>query len=162
MEFDSDWLTLGRHRVYLRSPGGFPTEAMRTAVDVIRMAIENNMSARARLVDVTVREEKSYDVSVGTTFAEDRLCAPQLETAIATVLGLMPSQVRIFVTVVTQEEVDLHFGVYERMLAEKISGLAPIRRSEQDSARLCGQTAGHGTLSTLGFSDTVDAMRRKS
>jgi hypothetical protein len=54
---------------------------MRTAVDVIRIAIENNMSARARLVDVPVREEKSYDVSVGTTFAEDRLCAPQLEAA---------------------------------------------------------------------------------
>ncbi|WP_027209814.1 hypothetical protein [Burkholderia sp. WSM2232] len=129
MEFDSDWLTLGRHRVCLRSPGGFPTESMRTAVDVIRIAIENNMSARARLVDVAVREEQSYDISVGTTFAEDRLCAPQLESAIATVLGLLPAQVRIFVTVVTQEEVDLHFGVYERMLAEKIGGLPPIRRN---------------------------------
>ncbi|MDQ0624808.1 hypothetical protein QFZ39_004083 [Paraburkholderia graminis] len=135
MEFDSDWLTLGRHRVSLRSPRGFPTEGMRTAVDVIRIAIENNMSARARLVDVAVREEKTYDVSVGTTFAEDRLCAPQLEAAIATVLGLLPSQVRIFVTVVTQEEVDLHFGVYERMLAEKISGLPPIRRGTEDALR---------------------------
>jgi hypothetical protein len=105
---------------------------MRTAVDVIRIAIENNMSARARLVDVAVREEQAYDISVGTTFAEDRLCAPQLEAAIATVLGLLPSQVRIFVTVVTQEEVDLHFGVYERMLAEKISGLPPIRRTAQE------------------------------
>ena len=132
MEFDSDWLTLGRHRVCLRSPRGFPTEGMRTAVDVIRIAIENNMSARARLVDVAVREEKAYDISVGTTFAEDRLCAPQLEAAVATVLGLLPSQVRIFVTVVTQEEVDLHFGVYERMLAEKISGLPPIRRTAQE------------------------------
>jgi hypothetical protein len=75
---------------------------------------------------------------------------------------LMPSQVRIFVTVVTQEEVDLHFGVYERMLAEKISGLAPIGRIEQDSARLCAQTAAQDTLGTLEFSDTVDALRSKS
>jgi hypothetical protein len=39
------------------------------------------------------------------------------------------------VTVVTQEEVDLHFGVYERMLAEKISGLPPIRRGTEDALR---------------------------
>jgi hypothetical protein len=128
MDFNSDWLTLGRHRVRLRSSRGFPTEGMRTAVDVMRLAIENNMSARARLVDVTVREEKSYELSVGTTFADDRLCVPQLESAIAVVLGLLPGQVRIAVTVVTQEEVDLHFGVYERMLAEKIGGLPPIER----------------------------------
>lgn len=128
MDFDSDWLTLGRHRVRLRSARGFPTEGMRLAVDVMRLAIENNMSARARLVDVAVREEKSYELSVGTTFADDRLCVPQLESAIAVVLGLLPGQVRIFVTVVTQEEVDLHFGVYERMLAEKIGGLPPIER----------------------------------
>ena len=102
MDFDSDWLTLGRHRVHLRSPRGFPTESMRTAADVMRLAIENNMSARARLVDVAVREEKSYDLSVGTTFADDRLFVPQLESAIAVVLGLLPGQVRIFMTVVTQ------------------------------------------------------------
>ncbi|MFP3607244.1 hypothetical protein SB753_35915, partial [Paraburkholderia sp. SIMBA_053] len=64
-----------------------------------------------------------------------RLCAPELEAAIGTVLGLRPWQVRIFVTVVTQEEVDLHFGVYERMLAEKISGLPPIRRGTEDALR---------------------------
>jgi hypothetical protein len=62
MDFDSDWITLGRHRVRLRSPRGFPTQGMRTAVDVMRLAIENNMSARARLVDVTLREGKSYDL----------------------------------------------------------------------------------------------------
>ena len=76
----------------------------------------------------------SYDLSVGTTFADDRLCVPQLESAIAVVLGLLPGQVRIFVTVVTQEEVDLHFGVYERMLAEKISGLPPIEREHPSPA----------------------------
>jgi hypothetical protein len=35
---------LGRHRVRLRSTKAFPTETMRTAVDVIRIAIDNNMS----------------------------------------------------------------------------------------------------------------------
>jgi len=49
MEFDTDWLTLGRHRVRPRPTKGFPTQAMRTAVEVIRIAIDNNMSARARL-----------------------------------------------------------------------------------------------------------------
>ena len=134
MDFDSDWITLGGHRVRLRSPRGFPTEGMRTAADVMRVAIENNMSARARLVDVTLREGKSYDLSVGTTFADDRLCVPQLEAAIAVVLGLLPGQIRIFVTAVTQEEVDLHFGVYERMLAEKIGGLPPIGRGHPSPA----------------------------
>ncbi|MGF6768680.1 hypothetical protein P3T18_001150 [Paraburkholderia sp. GAS199] len=133
MDFDSDWMTLGRHRVRLRSPRGFPTERMRMGLDVMRLAIENNMSARARLVDVAVREEKTYELSVGTTFADDRLCASQLEAAIAVVLGLLPRQVRIIVTVVTQDEVDLHFGAYERMLAEKIAGLPPLERQTSPS-----------------------------
>ncbi|SAK95421.1 hypothetical protein AWB76_07139 [Caballeronia temeraria] len=47
--------------------------------------------------------------------------------AIATVLGLQPTQINISVTVVTQEEVDLHFGVYERMLAEKLGVVSPIQ-----------------------------------
>jgi len=127
MDFNNDWLTLGRHRVRLSSTKGFPTETMRTAVDVIRLAIDSNMSARARLVEVALRRENSYEVSVGTTFADDRLCAPQLEVAIATVLGLLPEQVTITVTVVTQEEVDLHFGVYERMLAEKLGTVPPVQ-----------------------------------
>ncbi|CAB3697409.1 hypothetical protein [Paraburkholderia rhynchosiae] len=127
MEFDNDWVTLGRHRIRLRSTKGFPTETMRIAVDVIRLAIDSNMSARARLVEVVLRQEKSYEISVGTTFADDRLCAPQLELAIATVLGLLPEQISISVTVVTQEEVDLHFGVYERMLAEKLGVVPPIQ-----------------------------------
>jgi hypothetical protein len=96
-------------------------------VDVIRLAIDSNMSARARLVEVALRRENSYEVSVGTTFADDRLCAPQLEVAIATVLGLLPDQITITVTVVTQEEVDLHFGVYERMLAEKLGAVPPVQ-----------------------------------
>ncbi|MBB5498282.1 hypothetical protein [Paraburkholderia sp. MM5384-R2] len=125
MEFEYDWLTLGRHRIRLSSTKGFPTETMRTAVEVIRLAIDSNMSARARLVEVVFRQESAYEIAVGTTFADDRLCAPQLEAAIATVLGLQPAQITIFVTVVTQEEVDLHFGVYERMLAEKL-GVVPL------------------------------------
>ena len=127
MEFEYDWLTLGRHRIRLRSTKGFPTETMRTAVQVIRFAIDNNMSARARMVEVVARKESTYEVAVGTTFADDRLCAPQLEAAIATVLGLQPAQIDIVVTVVTQEEVDLHFGVYERMLAEKLGVVPPLQ-----------------------------------
>ncbi|RKR38161.1 hypothetical protein [Paraburkholderia sp. BL17N1] len=127
MEFEYDWLTLGRHRIRLRSTKGFPTETMRTAVEVIRLAIDNNMSARARLVEVVFHRESAYEVAVGTTFADDRFCAPQLEAAIATVLGLQPAQINILVTVVTQEEVDLHFGVYERMLAEKLGVVPPIQ-----------------------------------
>ncbi|MEX3639000.1 hypothetical protein [Paraburkholderia sp. BR14320] len=127
MEFEHDWLTLGRHRIRLRSTKGFPTETMRSAAEVIRLAIDNNMSARARLVEVVFRQESAYEISVGTTFADDRLCVPQLEAAIATVLGLQLDQINIFVTVVTQEEVDLHFGVYERMLAEKLGVVPPIQ-----------------------------------
>jgi hypothetical protein len=124
MEFDTDWLTLGRHRVRLRSTKGFPTETMRTVVEVVRLAIDNNMSARARLVEVVCRQEKTYDVLVGTTMVEDKVCALQLEDAVAVVLGLLPDQINITVTPVTQKEVDLHFGVYERMLSEKL-GVAP-------------------------------------
>jgi len=127
MEFEYDWLTLGRHRIRLRSPKGFPTETMRTAVQVIRLAIDNNMSARARIVEVVARKEATYEVSVGSTFADDRLCALQLEAAIATVLGLQPAHINILVTLVTQEEVDLHFGAYERMLAEKLGVVPPLQ-----------------------------------
>ncbi len=127
MEFNSEWLTLRRHRIRLESTKGFPTEAIRAAAEVARLAVDNNMSARARIVEITFRHEKTYDISIGTTLAQDRLCAPQLEIAIATVLGVLPEQVNIFVTVVTQEEVDLHFGVYERMLAEKLGVVPPIQ-----------------------------------
>jgi hypothetical protein len=63
----------------------------------------------------------------GNTLGEDRVCAPQLEAAIAVVLGLLPDQVNILVIPVSQEEVDLHFGVYERMLAEKLGVVPPIQ-----------------------------------
>ncbi|MEZ0605676.1 hypothetical protein ACAX43_26420 [Paraburkholderia sp. IW21] len=127
MEFGSDWLTLGRHRVRLRSTKGFPTETMRTVAEVVRLAIDSNMSARARLVELVFQQEKTYDIVVGTTLVEDRVCAPQLEAALAVVLGLLPEQVNITVTTVSQEEVDLHFGVYERMLAEKLGVVPPIQ-----------------------------------
>jgi len=127
MEFDTDWLTLGPHRVRLRSTRGFPTEAMRKAVDVIRVAVDNNMSARTRLVEVVCRHEKNYDVTIGTTVAKDKVCAPQLETFIAGVLGLPSDHINLIVTTVDQSEVDLHFGVYERMLAEKLGVAPPIQ-----------------------------------
>jgi hypothetical protein len=127
MEFDSDWLTLGRHRVRLRSARGFPTELMHSVAEVVRLAIDNNMSARARLVEIVLQRDQTYDVAVGTTLAEDCVCAPQLEAAIALVLGLPVEQVNIIVTTVSQEEVDLHFGVYERMLAEKLGVVTPIQ-----------------------------------
>ena len=34
-------------------------------------------------------------VTIGTTLVEDRICAAQLESAIATVMGLLPEQVRV-------------------------------------------------------------------
>jgi hypothetical protein len=127
MEFDTDWTTLGKHRIKLRSTKGFPTELMRQVAEVTRLAVDNNMSARARIVEIVFRHEKAYDVTVGTTLAEDRICAAQLESAIATVMGLLPEQINIFVHAVTQEEVDLHFGVYERMLAEKLGAIPPVQ-----------------------------------
>ncbi|CAM2158669.1 protein of unknown function (plasmid) [Pararobbsia alpina] len=81
LEFDTDWLTLGRHRVRLRSTRGFPSEAMREVVEVIRIAVDRNMSARARLVEVTCRQETNYSVMIGTTLAEDKVFAPQLEAS---------------------------------------------------------------------------------
>jgi hypothetical protein len=56
------------------------------------------MSARARLVEVVCRQEKTYDVLVGTTMVEDKVCAPQLEAAVAVVLGLLPDQINTHVT----------------------------------------------------------------
>lgn len=127
VEFDTDWRTIGRHRIKLRSTKGFPTGIMHQLAELACLAVDHNMSARARIVEIVLRQEKVYDITVGTTIAEDRVCAPQLEAAIATVMGLLPEQVNIFVQTVTQEEVDLHFGVYERMLAEKLGTVAPIQ-----------------------------------
>jgi hypothetical protein len=84
---------------------------MRSVVKVARLAIDNNMRARARLVEVVCRQEETYDVLAGTTMVEDKVCAPQLEAAVAVVLGLMADQINITVTPVSQKEVDLHFEV---------------------------------------------------
>ncbi|MGF6782081.1 hypothetical protein [Paraburkholderia sp. GAS334] len=128
MDFDVEWLTLGKHRVRLRSTRGFPTETLRTVADVARLAIENNLSARARLVEIVFRDQdKAYDIFVGTTVAEDRLCAAQLEVALATVLGLLPEQLTLTVNTVAQAEVDLNSGVYERLLAQKLGSVPPIQ-----------------------------------
>ena len=128
MDFDAEWATLGKHRVRLRSTRGFPTETLRTVADVARLAIENNMSARARLVEVAFPDQdKAYDIFVGTTVAEDPLCAAQLEVALATVLGLLPEQLTLTVNTVAQAEVDLNFGVYERLLAQKLGSMPPIQ-----------------------------------
>ncbi len=105
---------------------GVPTETLRTIADVTRLAIANNMSARARLVEVVFREEeKAYDIFVGTTMAEDRLCAAQLEVALATVFGLLAEQ--LTVNPVARVEVDLNLGVYERLLAQKLGPMPPIQ-----------------------------------
>ncbi|SAL84882.1 hypothetical protein AWB67_06792 [Caballeronia terrestris] len=93
----------------------------------MRLAIDNNMNERARLVEIVLDQERIYEIAVATTLVEDRICAPQLEAAIAVVLGLQTKQVNIDVTTVSQEEVDLHFGVYERMLAEKLGVVPPIQ-----------------------------------
>ena len=128
MDFDVEWLTLGKHRVRLRSTRGFPTETLHTVAELARLAVENNMSARARLVEVVFRDQdKAYDIFVGTTMETDRLCATRLEVALATVLGVLPEQLTLSVTPVAQSEVDLNFGVYERLLAQKLGSVPPIQ-----------------------------------
>jgi hypothetical protein len=59
MEFDTDWTTLGKHRIKLRSTKGFPTELMHQVAGAPRLAVDNNMSARARNAEIVFREEKS-------------------------------------------------------------------------------------------------------
>lgn len=94
MEFDTEWKTLGKHRVRLHATRGFPTETMRIVADLARVAIESNMSARARLVEVVYRDpDKAYDILVGTTMSDDGRCAVKLEVAMATLLGLLPEQI---------------------------------------------------------------------
>lgn len=128
MEFDTDWVTLGRHRVRLHATRGFPAERLRVVAEVARVAIESNMSARARLVEVVFRDQDSaYEISVGTTITEDRACAGPIEGALAVVLGLTPDQLTLTVKVVSQDEVDLSFGTYERLLAQKIGATAAIQ-----------------------------------
>ena len=69
-------VTLGKHRVQLHATRGFPAERVRVMADVAWLAVERNVSARARLVEVAFRDQDgAYDISVGTTTAEDRTCA---------------------------------------------------------------------------------------
>lgn len=127
MEFDTDWMTLGTHRIRLRCVRGFPTEKMRTIAELTRIAVEHNMSAAARLLEVVADRSNAYWISIGTTFPKDKDMASELEMALATMLGLKADQINMEVTVVSQAEVDLHFGVYERMLAERIGIIPPIQ-----------------------------------
>ncbi|WP_366931910.1 hypothetical protein [Paraburkholderia xenovorans] len=63
MDSDSEWLTLGKHRGRLRSTRRFPTGTLRTVADGTRVAIENNVSACARLVEAVFRDQaEAYDV----------------------------------------------------------------------------------------------------
>jgi hypothetical protein len=109
-EFETDWKN-GQTPGALACDARFPTETLHTLADVARLAIENNMSARARLVEIAYRDQdKAYDVFVGTTAPNDRHCAAQLELANATVLGLLPAQIAIAVKTVEEAEVDLNLG----------------------------------------------------
>lgn len=110
----------------LKCTRGFPTERTRRVAELVTIAIENNLSAGARLVDVTAQGD-AYVISIGTTFERDREAAPHLEVALAMMFGLAPEQVTIDVAVVSQTEVDMHSGVYERMLAEKLGAVPPIQ-----------------------------------
>ncbi|WP_137927059.1 hypothetical protein [Cupriavidus sp. 2SB] len=125
MEFDTDWITLGPHRIRLRCVRGFPTEKMRSIAELARIGVEHNMSAAARVLEVVADRSNSYSINIGTTFPKDKDVVPHLELALATIFGLKMDQISIEMTVVSQAEVDLHFGVYERMLAEKI-GIVPL------------------------------------
>jgi len=124
MDFDTDWITLGPQRLRLRCVRGFPTEKLRSVAELARIAVEHNMSAAARVLEVVADRANGYSISVGTTFPKDKDAGPHLEVALATMFGLKPDQITMDVTVVSQAEVDLHFGVYERMLAERI-GIVP-------------------------------------
>jgi len=109
-------------------------------------------------VEIAARREKTYDIKIGSTLPEDRICAPQFEAAIATVMGLLPEQVNVFVQIVTQEEVDLHFGIYERMLAEKLGTTPPLQRFSR--ALRTGQVVeAYGAHPSLAPWSSVAALR---
>ncbi|RZT35463.1 hypothetical protein [Cupriavidus agavae] len=127
MEFQAEWLTLGRHRTRLRCERGFPTERLRQLAEVARIGIECNLSAHARLVEIVAQREESYLIKIGTTFSRDKEAAYHLGPALAILFGLPQNRMDIDVTVVDQSEVDLHFGVYERMLAEKLGAVPPLQ-----------------------------------
>ena len=84
------------------------------------------MSARARLVEVVFRWESPAKSPLArrsqTTHYAHRSSKRQSRRCWA----CRPRR-SAFVTVVMQAEVDLHFGVYERMLAEKLGVVPPIQ-----------------------------------
>ena len=65
MEFETEWLSIGKHRLRLRSTKGFPTEVMHQLASVVRLAVDSNMSARARIVEIVLRKEQSYTYPSG-------------------------------------------------------------------------------------------------
>ena len=54
MEFDSDWLTLGRHRVRLRSTKGYPTELMHSVAQIVRLVDDPAWLAECRAIAAKV------------------------------------------------------------------------------------------------------------
>jgi hypothetical protein len=113
--------------------------------DVAWLAVERNVSARARLVEVVFRDQDgAYDIPVGTTAAEDRTCEGPIEAALAVILGPTPERVALTVRTVSQDEVDLSFDTYERLLAQKMGATAPIQSVSRMPPKLAklGPSAG--------------------
>ena len=48
MEFDTDWTTLGKHRIKLRSTKGFPTELMHQVAEITRLAVDYERAGACR------------------------------------------------------------------------------------------------------------------
>jgi hypothetical protein len=138
-------VTLGKHRVRLHATRGLPAERLRVMADVAWLAVERNVSARARLVEVVFRDQDgAYDIPVGTTAAEDRTCEGPIEAAVAVILGPTPERVALTVRTVSQDEVDLSFDTYERLLAQKMGATAPIQSVSRMPPKLAklGPSAG--------------------
>ena len=105
MEFDSDWLTLGRHRLRLRCVRGFPTEKTRAVAELARIAIDNNLSAAARLVEVSVTGPgKTLTRSPLARPSQGQGCDPHLELALATMLGIPADHLNMEVEVISRRK----------------------------------------------------------
>ena len=128
MSFDAEWVTCGSHRIKLRATRGFPTANLRALAEVSKLAIENNMSSRARLLEIVFRDEDgSFEISVATTVDKDRLSSAAIEIALSTIFGLPAEKITVDVHALTDQEVELRFGVYERLLAQKVGIVPPIQ-----------------------------------
>ncbi|MDR5776444.1 MULTISPECIES: hypothetical protein [unclassified Caballeronia] len=128
MSFNTEWVTLGKHRTRLSATHGFPTETLRTLAEISKIGIEHTMSARARLVEVLLRDEDGvYIVSVATTVPQDKACVAPLELALTTLMGLPLDRITVTVAVLSEAEVELKYGVYERLIAQKLGAVAPIQ-----------------------------------